>query len=44
MASKEDTAVVSPNLGLYLGMPPLIVPERGIHSVSATLNVQISSV
>lgn len=35
----NSRTVYSPNLGLYLGMPPLFVPERGL---SDCINVRIS--
>lgn len=35
---RRGRAVISPNLGLYLGMAPLLVPERGM---SACRNVRV---
>lgn len=29
---RPGRAVISPNLGLYLGLPPLLVPERGLQA------------
>lgn len=40
MASRRSTAVVSPNLGLYLDRPPLLVPERGLRDC---LNVRVEN-
>ena len=40
MAKKRDTAVLQPNLGLYLDRPPLYVPERALQDC---LNVRIQN-
>ncbi len=40
MARKEETAVLQPNLGLYLDRPPIYIPERGLRDC---LNVRIQN-
>jgi len=40
MARKKETAVLEPNLGLYLDRPPIFIPERGLRDC---LNVRIQN-